>query len=178
MLRRAAILGHRLNDLGQNVDIHMQLFWCSSTIYYSNIVQLALYDVYYRVLHAYLIPITEKSHVMLKEKELRVVVDIRKNYVSYCPRLPHWLLPRFTPLRRVRFLGKEYNVTEMGNHRENTRAIPTSTNNSAIHLPGSSGVSLKKSSPAWLLKTILPYLSLCSCCEGKRIGVRLTRIIV
>ncbi len=32
-LRRAAILGHNLDDLGQKLSRHMQLLWCSSKIY-------------------------------------------------------------------------------------------------------------------------------------------------
>ncbi len=44
-----------------NVVVHMQLFWCSSKIYYSNIVQLEEYAVCNKVLQAYLIPILPKN---------------------------------------------------------------------------------------------------------------------
>ncbi len=56
--RRAAILGHMINDL--SVVVHMQICW-SSKIYYSGIVQVEEYVVFYRVLQVYFMPITEKT---------------------------------------------------------------------------------------------------------------------
>ena len=62
MLRRAAILGYRLDDFCQNSGrpYSVILVFKYPKIYYSNIA-LALYVVCYRVLQAYLIPITEKK---------------------------------------------------------------------------------------------------------------------
>ncbi len=64
----------------RNVVVHMQLFWCSSKTYYSDIVQLALCNVYYNtVLEAYFDANCRKNHLILQETELWIVGHIKKN---------------------------------------------------------------------------------------------------
>ncbi len=50
----------------RNVVVHIQLFCYSSKIYYSNIVKLGLYVVYYTFAGFFDTNITEKNHVLLK----------------------------------------------------------------------------------------------------------------
>ena len=74
-LRRATILGHRINDLGQwcgRPGRDVQLFWNSCKLDYY-IVQFRLFIpslilLYYRVLQAYLIAITDKITCCWRER--------------------------------------------------------------------------------------------------------------